>query len=117
MSRALQIHVGEGIDAMTARAADAWRRAERGEVVREDHLTFETWETLARTLSGGRLELLSHLHRHPAASVAELARRLNRDEARVREDVAALATIGLLDEDAAGALSTEYDELKAVITL
>lgn len=117
MSRALQIHVGEGIDAMTARAADAWRRAERGEVVREDHLTFETWETLASTLSGGRLELLSHLHRQPAADVAELARRLNREEARLREDVAALKAAGLLDEDEAGTLTTGYDELQAVIAL
>ncbi len=33
---------------------DAWHRAERGETFHERHLTFESWETLARVLTGKR---------------------------------------------------------------
>ncbi|MGC9948851.1 MAG: hypothetical protein ABSF64_20985 [Bryobacteraceae bacterium] len=36
----------------TRRFVDAWHRAESGEYFHERHLAFETWETLARVLTG-----------------------------------------------------------------
>ena len=85
MTRTLEIHVDESAEAMAQRFIDAWHRAERGETVDERHLSFERWEGLARVLTGKRLELLRHLHRHATPSIAELARALGaRLQARAR---------------------------------
>jgi predicted transcriptional regulator len=116
LSRELKVHVGEGFDAVAKRVADAWRRAERGETVREDHLTFVSWSALSSTMTGKRLELLRHLHRKPEASVAALARSLGRDYKRVHEDIEALAAVGLVERGADG-LKAEYDEIRAVVSL
>lgn len=92
------------------------KRAEAGEDVSEDHLTFDSFETLARLLTPKRLELLRTLHRHPAASVRALAQQLGRDYRRVHEDVGALAAAGLIDRDDRGtALSAPYDGIEARI--
>jgi predicted transcriptional regulator len=66
-------------EAMARRFIDAWHRAERGEAVEEHHLSFESWAGLTSVLTPKRLELLRHLRRHPAVSIAELARTLGRD--------------------------------------
>jgi predicted transcriptional regulator len=116
MSKVLKVHVGGGFDAVAKRVVDAWRRAERGENVNEDHLTFVSWETLAKVMTPKRFELLRHLHRHPAASVAALARSLERDYKRVFEDVEALTQAGLIERDEAG-LRADYDEMRTVIAL
>lgn len=116
MSRKLQVHVGEGIDAVAGRVADAWHRAERGEAVAEDHLTFVSWEALARVMTAKRFALYRHLHRQPAASVAALARELARDYKRVHEDVEALTAARLIERDSAG-LRAGYDEIRTVIAL
>ena len=34
------------------RFVDAWHRAERGETFHERHLAFESWDALARVLTG-----------------------------------------------------------------
>ena len=94
MKQSLNVHVDESSEAMARRFIDAWHRAERGEAVDEDHLSFESWEGLARVLTPRRLELLRHLRRHAAPSIAELARALGRDYKRVHADVAALAEPG-----------------------
>lgn len=116
MTRELQVHVGGGFDAVAERVARAWHRAARGETVREEHLTFASWEALAKVMTAKRLELPRHLHRSPAASIAALARALGRDYKRVHDDVEALAAAGLLDRDARG-LRVGYDEVRAVVVL
>jgi predicted transcriptional regulator len=116
MSRELKVHVGESFEAMARRVADAWHRAEAGEAMHEDHVTFASWEALSRVMTGKRFELLRHLHRQPAASVAELARMLKRDYKRVHEDVEALAGVGLIERGEQG-LSAEYDEIRTIIAL
>jgi predicted transcriptional regulator len=65
MTQSLDVHVDESAEAMARRFIDAWHRAERGQAVDEHHLSFESWEGLARVLTGKRLELLRHLHRTP----------------------------------------------------
>ena len=112
----LDVHVGDTLDAIKARVLDAWRRAERGEAVRERHVSFESFEGMVRTLSGKRLGLLKHLRRNPAASIAALARALGRDYKRVHEDVEILVNAGLVDRDERG-LRTDYDEIRTTIAL
>ena len=114
----LKIHVHDTLDDMGARFADAWRRAERGETVQERHLSFDSFETLARTLTPRRLELLRHIHRTPAASIAALARAVGRDYKRVHEDVEALVGAGLIERKADGAgLSAPCDAIRTTIAL
>jgi predicted transcriptional regulator len=116
MTRDIEVHVEPDARAAGARFVDSWRRAARGEPVDERHLSFESWEGLSRVLTGKRLELLRHLRRHPAQSIAALARALGRDYKRVHEDVEALAGAGLLARDELG-LRTEYDEIRASIVV
>jgi predicted transcriptional regulator len=98
----VQVHVGETLEDVGARAIDAWHRMERDEAVNEKHVSFETWETMVRILSPRRLELLRHVHQNPARNIRVLAQALHRDYRRVHEDVAALQAAGLLDRDEEG---------------
>jgi predicted transcriptional regulator len=106
----VRIHVGDSLERVGARFADAWHRMERGEDVDEKHVSFADWETMVRVLSPKRLELLRHVHQHPARNVRALAQALGRDYRRVHEDVAALAEAGLLDRDKEG-VRADYDAL------
>jgi predicted transcriptional regulator len=47
----LKVHVGDTAEDMGRRFSDAWRRAGRGEAVNERHLSFDSFETLARILT------------------------------------------------------------------
>jgi predicted transcriptional regulator len=114
----LTIHVGETREDMAARFVAAWKQAEQGEPVDERHLSFDSFETLARALTPRRLALLRHVHRHPAASVAALSRALGRDYKRVHADVEALAEAGLIDREPDGTgLSAPYDAIRTTIAL
>ena len=111
------IIVGGGLEEAARRVAEAWRRDERGETVEpEENVTFTSWSALASVMSDKRHELLKHLHRHPARSLRALARELGRDDKRVYEDVAALASVGLVERGEDG-LYADYDEIRTVITL
>src|SRR6266436_10454658 len=112
--RELQVHIGDTLDNMGRRFVDAWHRAERGELTTEDaerHVGFETFETFSRIMTPKRLELLRHVHRHPARSIRALAIALGRDYRRVHEDVEALVQAGLLDRDESG-LRADYETLR-----
>ncbi|MEI9965245.1 MAG: hypothetical protein WDM92_11625 [Caulobacteraceae bacterium] len=113
----LNIHVGDGREAMALRFVEAWRAAERGERRRERHLSFDRFETLARTLTPRRLELLRHVHAHPPVSIAGLARELGRDYRRVHEDVQALILAGLIEKSDSEGLSAPYDHIETRIAL
>jgi predicted transcriptional regulator len=111
----LQAHVGS-IKDMGKRFADAWRRAEAGEVVRETHVTFLDLETMQSTLSSRRLELLRHVRQHGASSTRGLAGALGRDYKNVHQDVAALEAAGLLVRDGRK-LAAPWDEVQASVRL
>ena len=98
MKQTARLHVGS-VEEMGKRFVDAWRRLERGEKVRETHLTFFDLETMMATLSPKRLALLKHVRRHPASSVSDLAKTLGRDYKRVHADVSALVQAGLIVRD------------------
>jgi predicted transcriptional regulator len=104
----VQVHVGESLERVGVRFADAWHRMEQGEDVNEKHVGFSDWETMVRVLSPKRLELLRHVHQHPTRSVRALAQSLRRDYRRVHEDVQALADAGLLERDKDG-VRADYD--------
>ena len=112
----LDIHVGGGFADTKRRVLSAVARAKAGETVCEDHITFASWDALARVMTPKRFELLRHLHSTPEASVAALARSLKRDYKRVHEDVEALSGAGLMERGAEG-LRADYDEIRTRIAL
>ncbi len=114
----LKIHVGEGRDAMAARFVAAWHRAEQGDARAEAHLSFDSFETMARVLTPRRLALLRHRHRQPSASIAALSRAVKRDYKRVHADVEALALAGLIERAPDGtALRAPYATIETTIAM
>jgi predicted transcriptional regulator len=113
----MKISVGGAIEDEAARRfVDAWHRAERGETVRERHLTFQSWDALARVLTGKRMELLHYVRRHNVTSVRSLAKALRRDYSNVHADVQALAAAGLLDATDGG-IRADYDVIETKIAI
>jgi len=111
----VQVHV-DSLEDMGKRFVSAWKRAEAGERVDEQHVTYFNLEPLLETLSPKRLALLKAVRRAPHPSVAALARHLGRDYKRVHEDVDAMVSAGLLVRDDQG-IHTEFDELHATLSL
>jgi len=113
----MKIYVGGAIEDEAARRfVDAWHRAERGETYSERHLAFQSWDALARVLTGKRMELLRHVRRHNVRSVRALAKALGRDYSNVHADVQALTAAGLLDA-ADGSLRADYDVIDTKIAI
>ena len=115
MSKRIKANVGT-LDDMGKRFLSAWHRLERGEKVRERHVTFPDLPAMLSALSPKRLELLRDVHREPAPSVRALADRLGRDYKRVHEDVETLTASGLLQRDD-GHVSAPYDAITAEMRL
>jgi predicted transcriptional regulator len=113
----VKITVGGSMDEDASRRfVSAWHRAERGETFNERHLAFESWDALARVLTGKRMELLHFVRRHKVASVRALAKALGRDYSNVHADVQALAAAGLLDT-ADGGVRADYDVIETKIAI
>jgi predicted transcriptional regulator len=115
MSKRIKVNVGT-LDDMGRRFVNAWHRIERGEKVRERHLTFPDLAAMLNALSPKRLELLRAVHDQPARSVKALAERLGRDYKRVHQDVETLAASGLLHREK-GSLTAPYDAIAAEMRL
>ena len=111
----LQIHIGIDLRKEAEAIKDAIRRHEAGEFVSEHHITFETFEGMVKVLTPRRLEILRHLHRHPAASIRALSLALGRDYRNVHQDVTALVEAGLIDDE--DGLRVEYDDLEMTLAL
>jgi predicted transcriptional regulator len=103
-------------DEASRRFVSAWHRAERGEKFHERHLAFESWDALARVLTGKRMELLRYVRRHNVTSIRSLAKALKRDYSNVHADVQALAGAGLLDTTAKG-VKADYDAIETKIAI
>jgi predicted transcriptional regulator len=113
----VKIAVGGAMEEEASRRfVDAWRRAERGEIFHERHLAFESWDALARVMTGKRMELLHYVRRHKVASVRALAKALGRDYSNVHADVQALTAAGLLDA-VDGGLQADYDVIETKIAI
>jgi predicted transcriptional regulator len=113
----VKITVGGAIENEASRRfADAWRRGARGEKFHERHLAFESWDALARVLTGKRMELLRYVRRHQVGSVRALAKALERDYSNVHADVQALTAAGLLDATGGG-VRADYDAIETTIAI
>jgi predicted transcriptional regulator len=113
----VKISVGGAMEEEASRRfVNAWRRAERGETFHERHLAFESWDALARVLTGKRMELLHYVRRHNVTSVRALAKALGRDYSNVHADVQALTAVGLLDT-AGGSVQADYDVIETKIAI
>ena len=113
----VKITVGGAIEDEAARRfVDVWHRAEQGESFRERHLAFESWDALARVLTGKRMELLRYVRRHKVTSVRALAKALGRDYSNVHADVQALTAAGLLDATDGG-VRADYDAIETKIAI
>jgi predicted transcriptional regulator len=113
----VKITVGGAMEKEASRRfIDAWHRAENGETFHERRLAFESWDALARVLSGKRMELLRYVRRHNVASVRALAKALGRDYSNVHADVQALTAAGLLDTTNGG-VRADYDAIETRIAI
>ena len=113
----VKITVGGAMEEETSRRfVDAWHRAERGKTFHERHLAFESWDALARVMTGKRMELLHYVHRHRVSSVRALAKALGRDYSNVHADVQALTAAGLLDTSD-GRVQADYDVIETKIAI
>src|SRR5712664_4211747 len=113
----VKMTVGGAMEKEAARRfIDAWHRAENGETFRERHLAFESWDALARVLTGKRMELLRYVRRNTVTSVRALAKALGRDYSNVHADVQALRAAGLLDPSGRG-LRADYDAIETRIAI
>ena len=113
----VKITVGGAMEEETSRRfVDAWHRAERGKTFHERHLAFESWDALARVMTGKRMELLHYVHRHRVSSVRALAKALGRDYSNVHADVQALTAAGLLDTSDGG-VQADYDVIETKIAI
>jgi predicted transcriptional regulator len=113
----VKVTVGGAMEDEASRQfVDAWHRAERGETFHERHLAFESWDALARVLTGKRMELLRYVRRHNVTSVRALAKALDRDYSNVHADVQALAAAGLLDATGGG-VRADYDTIETKIAI
>jgi len=115
MTESVNLHVGS-VEEMGKRFVGAWHRLERGETVQETHLTFFSVEAMTATLSPKRLALLRHVRRHPALTIAELAKTVGRDYKRVHDDVSVLVHAGLIVRDESG-IRAPYDSVQATVSL
>jgi predicted transcriptional regulator len=113
----VKITVGGAMEEEASRRfVNAWHRAERGETFHERHLAFESWDALARIMTGKRMELLHYVRRHKVASVRALAKALGRDYSNVHADVQALTAAGLLDTTDGG-VQADYDVIETRIAI
>jgi len=96
----------------------AWQKAERGETVETpvDRLYFPDLETLLRTLTTRRLELMKMLHSTGALSIRALAGLVKRDYKNVYQDIKALEAVGLVIRVEKG-FSVPWERIVAEIPL
>lgn len=103
--RQLRIQI-EALDAGLERFHEAWTA---GEPLGE-FLTFPDVETLLKTLTARRWEILRHLQSHGPMRMRELARQLGRDIKSIHRNVHALKDLGLIEECDAG-IRVPYDKI------
>jgi predicted transcriptional regulator len=117
MAKDIRIEIrGEGESAHEF--VDAWHRAERGESPEEpvSRICFQNLETLLKTLTPRRFELLKVLHDSGDMSIRALAALLKRDYKNVYQDVQTLKAVGLVVA-ARGGFSAPWERIVAEISL
>lgn len=75
-------------------------------------LSFPSFETLGKVITGARLKLLAAIRKHKPSSIQELARRVDRDFKNVYQDVKLLAEYGLIELKENGARKASHPVAK-----
>lgn len=114
--RILAAHVGSLQD-MSRRFVDAWKRAEAGEDVARDHVTFLRLDSFMAVMSPRRLELMRHLRRGGPLSVRRLSQELARDYKSVHGEVALLEAAGLIERTPEGEVAVGWDRIVTELDL
>lgn len=109
--RKLTIQV-ESIEAGGERFLTAWHTGE----YQGEYLTFETLDSMLKTLTSKRWSLLMLLQRHGTMKIRALARALGRDVKNVHADVQKLKALELIEEGEHG-IYVPYDEIEAHMRL
>jgi predicted transcriptional regulator len=114
-----QITIGVDDAATTAKEfIDTWKRAERGEAVKEkNQLHFENLELLLKTLTPARWTLLKRLHANGPMSIRALANDLGRNYKNVYTDVQCLESIGLIGRTENDRINVPWDIVEARLLL
>lgn len=99
----------ENLDSGLERFRKTWKTGQ----AQGEFITFDSVETLFKTLSGKRWELVSVLQRSGPMSLRALARELGRDVKNVHTDVRALKEVGLVEDHAKGGVWVPYTEIEA----
>ncbi|MBW1699379.1 MAG: MarR family transcriptional regulator [Deltaproteobacteria bacterium] len=117
MKKEIQIGIGDSVS--TAKGfIDAWKRAERGGKVKEEHrLDFENLESLLKTLTPARWVLLKKLRANGTMSIRALASKLERNYKNVYTDVKKLELIGLISRTQDEKVEVPWDIVEARLRL
>ena len=109
----LELRVGSVGDALD-RFEAAWNRQAEGRKSAPLYvLSMENLPLLLKTLTAARWVLLGALRKEEAASIYELAKRLERDYKNVHTDVSRLAELGLVEKRADGGIAVAFDIVNA----
>ena len=111
-SRLVELRVGGVGDALD-RFEAAWNRQAEGKAVSLCVLSIDDLPLLLRTLTPARWALLGALREKEAASIYELAKRLERDYKHVHTEVSRLAELGLVEKRADGGVAVAFDIVNA----
>ncbi|SEI80744.1 HVO_A0114 family putative DNA-binding protein [Paraburkholderia diazotrophica] len=102
----------ESRDAMKAKFVAAMKGEAQGQFI-----TFQSTSDLFRTMTPLRWELIAAMTGAGAMSIRELARRLDREQEQVHEDVRALLNVGVLDHAENEAVVFPYDVVHVDFTI
>ena len=112
----VQLHIGSLSD-MGNRFADAWKKAEAGQALVQDHITFLSLEAFMAALTPKRLELLRYLRRSGPMSVRRLSADVGRDYKSVHREVAHLIEAGLINRQARDCVAVVWQKVTTELDL
>lgn len=115
-ARTATIHVddeGAVLSAVQKRFTKAWKT---GKYVGE-HFGFTSPAALCRAITPGRWELLERLQHIGPTEIPALARALNRGTQRVRDDLAELIGIGLIEKATQDTVWVPFREIRITVVL
>lgn len=117
MSKQVEIKIGSFEDAAKG-FVEAWQKAEQGKPARHrDILMFDNIETLLKTLTPNRFNVLKYIHSHGHLSIRHVSKQLKREYANVYRDVQTLYDTGLLLKDEDKKFYAPWGTLKAELQI
>ena len=118
MSRDIKVKIG-GAKASIEKFKSIWKAVEKGDVPTQsiEELHFVDADTLLKTLSPKRLDILRQIHHDGPMSVRAVSKCVKRDYKTVYQEVKLLCRIGLIIKDDQGLLVVPYEKISAEISM